>query len=445
MKNFIIDTNVLLQDPESIFSFQENTVIIPIGVIEELDNFKRESGELGRNSRQVSRTLDKYRESGDLREGVPIGEGREGKIRVVYNGLLGTYKKEKDVDFHVLHMASIIKEKEPENECIVISRDMNVRLKANALGIASSNYKAGEICIRTGIDDGYVEVKLNRETYAELSLKNECNVEDAFEENEVPMSNYYVLVEGPKGEKHINAKVSPDRKRLEKLIGCPKGMKIRPKNKEQAFALDALLDPDIFLISLIGRAGTGKTLLATAAGELLVEQQDKYEKLLISRPIQPMGKDLGFLPGDINEKLDPWMQPIYDALEIIHASGKVQKDSKKCTKKLSGKKIAENSDKIFIEPLTYIRGRSIHQQFVIVDESQNLTPLEIKTIITRAGENTKIVLTGDIEQIDNPYLDTKTNGLSVVLDAFKGSKYAAHIVMKDGVRSILSEEASKRL
>jgi PhoH-like ATPase len=444
MKNFIIDTNVLLVDPEAIFSFQEHTVIIPIGVIEELDRKKNESGVLGRNSRQTSRILDKYSELGDIRVGVPFGEDREGKIRVVYNGALGTYKKEKDVDFHVLHMAAIIREEDPDNECIVISRDTNVRLKAQALGFTSNNYKTGEICIRDGIDDGYVEIKVNRKTYAELKINNECDIEDVFGE-EIPWANYYILIEGPKGEKHINARVSYDRKRVERLIGCPKEMKIKPKNKEQAFALDAILDPDIFLVSLIGLAGSGKTLIATAAGEFLVEQEDKYEKLLISRPIQPMGNDIGFLPGDINEKLDPWMQPIYDALEIIHQSNKVQNDSKKGSKKISGKKIAEASDKIFIEPLTYIRGRSIHNQYVIVDESQNLTPLEIKTIITRAGENTKIILTGDIEQIDNPYLDTKTNGLSVVLDAFKDSKYAAHIVMKDGVRSILSEEAAKRL
>jgi len=445
MKNFIIDTNVLLVDPEAIFSFEEHTVIIPIGVIEELDRKKNESGVLGRNSRQTSRILDKYSELGDISKGVKFGEDREGMIRVVYNGALGTYKKENDVDFHVLHMAAIIQKEEPDNECVVVSRDNNVRLKAQALGFSASSHKTAEICMRDGIDDGYVEVKADRRAYAELKLNNECNIEDVFGDSNIPHANYYVLVEGPKGEKHINARVSSDRKHLERLIGCPKEMKIRPKSKEQAFALDALLDPDIFLISLIGRAGTGKTLLATAAGELLVEQQDKYEKLLISRPIQPMGNDIGFLPGDINEKLDPWMQPIYDALEIIHQSNKAQSDSKKGAKKISGKKIAEVSDKIFIEPLTYIRGRSIHNQYVIVDESQNLTPLEIKTIITRAGENTKIILTGDIEQIDNPYLDTKTNGLSVVLDAFKDSKYAAHIIMKDGVRSILSEEASKRL
>ena len=442
MKNFIIDTNVLLQDPESIFSFEEHTVIIPIGVIEELDTFKRDNGELGRNSRAVSRSLDVYREKGDLRKGVKIDEGREGKIRIIYNGNLGTYRKEKDVDFHVLHIAEKIKSDEPDNECIVISRDINVRLKANALGLQAEDYENGMIKSME-LDSGNSEVSVDRATYATLYNTDLCDVEDVFDDDAIPFANHYVLVSGPdESQKKISAKVSADRLKIEKIYQCPNEVRVKPINKEQAFVLDALLDPDIYLICLVGRAGTGKTLIATSAGEYLVEQMNYYEKMLISRPVQPMGKDIGFLPGDINEKLDPWMQPIYDALEIIYAN---KRTDNKHVKKVSGKKIAELSDKIFIEPLTYIRGRSIHNQYVIVDEAQNLTLLELKTIITRAGENTKIILTGDIEQIDNPYLDSRTNGLSLVLEAFKDSQYAAHIVMKDGVRSILSEEASHRL
>ena len=441
MKNFIIDTNVLLQDPESIFSFEEHTVNIPIGVIEELDTFKKADGELGRNSRAVSRNLDLYRAKGDLRKGVSIGDDREGKIRIVYNGNLGTYQKEKNVDFHVLHMADVIMRDEPDNECVVISRDINVRLKANALGIMAEDYETGMVK-SDDLDSGNSEVKVGRDTYALLFQKDRCPIEDVFDDDEIPFANHYVLISGPdKSQKNINAKVNADRTMLEKIDTCPSEVRIKPINKEQAFVMDALLDPDVYLICIVGRAGTGKTLLATAAGEYMVEQLDEYEKMLISRPVQPMGRDIGFLPGDINEKLDPWMQPIYDALEIIYLNKKNESKGKK----LSGKKIAELSDKIFIEPLTYIRGRNIHNQYVIVDEAQNLTLLELKTIITRAGENTKIVLTGDIDQIDNPYLDSRTNGLSLVLEAFKDSKHASHIVMKDGVRSILSEEAAQRL
>jgi PhoH-like ATPase len=442
VKNYILDTNVLLQNPDAIFSFEENTVIIPIGVIEELDKFKKDSGDLGRNSRQASRILDGYREKGDLREGVDIADYREGKIRVIYNGNLGTYKKEKDVDYHVLHIAEVVKKAEPDNECIVVSRDINVRLKASALGLGVSGYKANEICVKTDLDSGFEVKGADRVTYGELSLNGECPSDMLFDEDEIPWANYYVLVEGPdKSSKKINARVSFDRSIIEVIPKCPPEVKIKPKNKEQAFAMDALLDPDIKLVCLLGKAGSGKTIIASAAGEYLVEQMGVYDKMLISRPVQPMGKDLGFLPGDLSEKLDPWMQPIYDALEIIHNKNESQKGGKK----LSGKKIAELSEKIALEPLTYIRGRSIHNQYLIVDEAQNLMPLEIKTIITRAGENTKIVLTGDIEQIDNPYLDMKSNGLSYVLGAFADSKYAAHIILKDGVRSILSEEAAKRL
>lgn len=447
IKNYILDTNVLLQDPESIFSFEENTVIIPIGVIEELDTFKRDNGELGRNSRQVSRSLDKYRELGDLREGVRLRDDREGIIKVIYNGNLGTYRKEKNVDFHVLHIASEMKEKEPDSECIVISRDINVRLKANALGLRSENYETGKVCESVIADTGYVTVEVNRKIYAELVATSECNIESVFDEDATPWSNYYMLVKGPNKNDSLLAKVSQDRKKILALSPCPDQVKIRPLNKEQEFAMDALLNPNIFLVCLVGKAGSGKSLLATAVGEYLVEQLDKYEKMLISRPIQPMGRDLGYLPGTIEEKLDPWMHPIYDALEIIHSNRVKGSDKKKSEKKpkLSGKKIVELSEKICIEPLTYIRGRSIHHQYILVDESQNLTPLEIKTIITRAGENSKLILTGDIDQIDNPYLDSRTNGLSVVIEAFRDSKYSAHIVLEHGVRSILSEEAANRL
>jgi len=444
MKNFVIDTNVLLQDPEAIFSFEEHTVIIPIGVIEELDTFKRDNGALGRNSRQVSRSLDKFRELGDLRKGVRLGDDREGQIRVIYNGNLGTYRKEKDVDFHVLHIADIMKAQEPENECIVISRDINVRLKANALGIRAECYEATRVCESVILDEGFRTVEVNRKTYAEIKLKDECPVEWVFDDDDIPWGNYYLMVQSPDESKNMLARVSKDRSMVERLDFLPPSLKIKSKNREQAFALDALLDDDIHLVCLVGMAGTGKTLLATAAGEYMVEQEERYEKMLISRPVQPMGRDIGFLPGDVNEKLDPWMQPIYDALEIVH-SNKAKSPEKKGQKKMSGKKIAELSDKIFIEPLTYIRGRSIHNQYIIIDEAQNLTPLEIKTIITRAGENTKVILTGDIEQIDNPYLDRRTNGLSVVLDAFKDSSNSAHVILRDGVRSLLSEEAANRL
>ena len=448
MKNFVIDTNVLLQDPQAIFNFQEHTVIIPIGVIEELDSKKKEVDDLGMNSRHVSRQLDEFRKRGDLRTGVPISEHVPdgGKIRVIYNGNLGTYRKESDVDFHVLHVAEQIKSEEPDNECIVVSKDINVRLKANALGLASDDYDGNKVCSSILIDEGFRQITVNRKIYGTLALNGMVDMEYAFDDDEdMLFPNCYLLVNGPDESQELLAKVSICGEFIHTLSEMPDGFGIKSKNKQQAFALDALLDPDIDLVCLVGKAGSGKTLLAVASACHQVEDRRFFEKILISRPIMPMGKDIGFLPGDIDEKLDPWMKPIYDALEVI-AQEKMSKNNKsQVTKRLDGKKIAVDSGKIFIESLTHIRGRSIHRQFVIIDEAQNLSPLEIKTIITRAGEGTKIVLTGDVEQIDNPYVDSKSNGLSVVLEAFRDSSVGAHIILKDGVRSRLAEEATIRL
>jgi PhoH-like ATPase len=451
MKNFIIDTNVLLQDPNAIYNFEEHTVIIPIGVIEELDKKKTNPDDLGFNSRTVSRQLDEFRKRGDLRAGVPISEHlpEGGKVRVIYNGNLGTYRKENDVDFHVLHVAEQIKKAEPENECIVVSRDINVRLKANALGMESEDYDANKVCESVLLDEGFREIDVDRARYAAVALQNVVGVSVMFDDDDCPFPNCYLLVRGPDEKQELLAKISPCGTMVEVLPDLPTSLKISSKNKEQAFALDALLDPDVDLVCLVGKAGSGKTLLAVAAAVHQVEDRSYFEKILISRPIMPMGKDIGFLPGDIDEKLDPWMKPIYDSLEVIHrenkAEGKPNNNKSQKAKVLDGKKIAEQSGKIFIESLTHIRGRSIHRQFVIIDEAQNLSPLEIKTIITRAGDGTKIVLTGDVEQIDNPYVDSKSNGLSVVLEAFRDSGVGAHIILRDGVRSRLSEEATRRL
>jgi PhoH-like ATPase len=276
-------------------------------------------------------------------------------------------------------------------------------------------------------------------------LKGVCDIEAIFDDDELPFPNCYLLVKGPEDKQELLAKVSICGEEIDTLLSLPDSLKIKSKNKEQAFALDALLDPDIDLVCLVGKAGSGKTLLAVAAAVQQVEDRNFFEKILISRPIQPMGKDIGFLPGDIDEKLDPWMKPIYDSLEVINRVSSPTNNKSQQAKVLDGKKIAQQSGKIFIESLTHIRGRSIHRQFVIIDEAQNLSPLEIKTIITRAGEGTKIVLTGDVEQIDNPYVDSKSNGLSVVLEAFRDSGVGAHIILRDGVRSRLSEEATRRL
>lgn len=429
IKNYILDTNVLLQDPEAIYNFEDNTVIIPIGVIEELDKFKKDNNELGRNARQISRHLDELRVKGDLRHGITMPNG--GTIKVRYNGNLESFYKEQNIDLHVIHIAQETIKKEATTPCIIVSRDINVRIRANALGLLAEDYEAGKV--NDDIDFGFKEIEVDIDVIVEMAEHKFIPVET----NKIFRGynpNYYFNLVNPENKRSILAKVSYDGQNIETLPHLPSKMFIRSKNREQTFVLDALLDPNINLVCISGKAGTGKTLLAVAAGYFLTEVEDKYDRLLVSRPVYPMGKDLGFLPGTLEEKLDPWMQPIYDSFDVINGN-----------RNSSGKKLVADSSKITVEPLTYIRGRSIHRQFVIVDESQNLTPLEIKTIVTRAGEGTKIVLTGDVEQIDNPYVDKYSNGLSVVMDAFKDSSLSAHIIMTKGVRSKLAQEASKRI
>ena len=431
IKNYIIDTCVLIHSPESIFDFEDNTVIIPIGVVEELDNKKKDPSDVGRNARHASRLIDSFRGKGDLRKGIAMPNG--GTIAVRYNGNLNSLYKEKNVDLHVLHIAQETLKKEKNTPCIIVSKDVNVRIRAEALGLASQDYEKSKI---DAIDYGFYTIQSDMKTIEQFGHDDGCDL-SILGENK-PYPNYFVVLScaGKKGEKDRTAMGVIDTKcsMLTKVTPPPRQLAIRSKNIEQTLALHALLNDDIKLVSLSGRAGTGKTLMSCASGYYLTEITGKYVRMLVSRPVYPMGKDVGYLPGDLASKLAPYMSPIYDAFEIISGS-----------KNSSGQKFVEESGKIKIEPLTYIRGRSIHNQFLLVDESQNLTALEIKTIITRASEGTKIVLTGDLEQIDNPYVDKYSNGLSVVINAFRDSKIAAHLVLTNGVRSELSEEASRRL
>ena len=434
IKNYVIDTNVLLTDPTAIFNFEDNNVIVPIGVIEELDKFKKDMSELGRNAREVSRSLDELRLQGNLREGVKIDSG--GTVAVRYNGNFGSLMKETNVDLHVIHLAQKIMEKDTSTPTIIVSRDINVRIRATALGLKAENYESLKAEYKD-VSEGYTTIDIDPVLFEELQEKKKVPVEDLYDADFPLLPNHYYAVANsinPDGGTFF-ARMNSQGTALQRLISCPNELTIKPKNKEQGFVVDALMDRDISLVSIAGPAGTGKTLLAIVIGMYLVETDKRYKRLLVSRPVYPMGKDIGYLPGDIDAKLDPWMTPIYDAFDVIYSKNKSQ----------NGREIVEQDPKIIVEPLTYIRGRSIHDQILIIDEAQNLTPLEIKTIITRAGENTKVVLTGDIYQIDNPYIDATSNGLSMVISAFKGSSLAASIVMKTGVRSDLATEASERL
>jgi len=441
-KSYLIDTNVLLYDPDSFQQFQDNQVIIPLGVIRELDKFKREMNEVGRNARTAIRLIDALRLKGNLSEGIKTDDG--GIIRVVRNGSDDSHH----VDMEILEIAK--KLNSPGLPCIVVTKDINLRIQCDVIGIAAEDYETGLVDIFNEIYTGYQKIDVAGDQIDVFRHKGQIPLPVLPDGNF--SANQYIHMTNPEGDKAIG-RVNSDCNLIIPLIRSPREMgAVQPKNMEQNFFMDALLDDNIHLVTVAGKAGSGKTLLSVAAGFYLTVECHRYMKLLVSRPVFPLGKDLGFLPGTIDEKISPWMRPIVDAFDFIadHQPSKRAKPSRGKEKsdeprKTDGKKLMEDSGKVEVEPLVYIRGRSIHRQFLIVDECQNLTPLEIKTIVTRAGPGTKVVLTGDIYQIDSPFLDTMSNGLSYVIGRMRGQKLYAHISLEKGVRSPLSDLAASLL
>jgi PhoH-like ATPase len=434
-KNYVLDANVLLHDPHAIFKFEDNDLIIPIFAIEEIDQFKREASERGRNARTIARLLDELRDSaGSLAAGVPLSGGGSLRIAIPEHrptsvaGLEATSQ-----DLAILHTAIETRDRDHAKPTIFVTMDTNLRIRADALGVASQTFENQRVQ-DPEIEQSIIDVDVPRATI------------DAF------LSDGFAPLAQPSGRLFANAGVLL-RDGTRTALGRYDGVKglvsalrvgkdgvlgLRPRNKEQSFAFDLLLDDSIRLVTLIGKAGTGKTLLALATGLKKATEEGTYKRLLVSRPIMPLGRDLGFLPGDVDEKLNPWMQPIFDNLELLFSSGQKARDGRGFVELL------ENGT-VQVEPLTYIRGRSLPHQYLIVDEAQNLTPHEVKTIITRCGEGTKIVLTGDPHQIDNPYVDHASNGLSVVAARFKSEKIAGHVVLTKGERSALAELAANLL
>ena len=434
MQNFILDTNVLLHDPTAIRHFKACNVIIPLKVLEEIDQFKRELSERGRNARTVSRALDELRKQGRLSDGVTLEHG--GTIKVTFADKENPFSIGLSADDLILKMAMDVQKAQPDVRCTVVSKDINLRLKADALGLEAEDYENGKTREADEIYTGQTVLDADSEAISFFAHEGYVVVPGADE----LFANQYVTLRNPHEPKHtMLARYDAETRRLVKLLTMGDGAPVVPRNREQRFAMDALLNDKIKLVTLSGKAGTGKTLLAIAAGYHQVMDTRYYKRLLVSRPIFPMGRDLGYLPGTIEEKLDPWMQPIHDALELI-----VHSRSGASPNKRGGDLLASNP-LIDVEPLTYIRGRSIPNQFMIVDESQNLTPLEVKTVITRVGQDTKIVLTGDLYQIDNPYVDSLSNGLSAVVDKFRDEPLAAHMLLTEGVRSEIAEKAANLL
>ncbi|MDT8421972.1 MAG: PhoH family protein [Desulfuromonadales bacterium] len=439
-KAFVLDTNVLLHDAQSIFSFQNNEVVIPLVVIEEMDRFKKDSGETGRNARQVARAMDILRLQGVLTNGgVDLESG--GRLRVVFSGaslleLLPQELRTPTVDNQILGLA-LYEQQKGGLPVIVVTKDINLRIKAHAVGLRTEDYETDKVSYDQ-LYAGKVEVSVDGEDIDRFyrDRKIQCPVDEILPHQCVTLRN------SCNPQQTAIGRLEPEGCQIVPLVDITHDgiWGLLPRNREQKFALDLLNNPRINLVTLVGKAGTGKTLLAIAAGLHCVTESRHYSRLLVSRPVFPMGRDLGFLPGAVEDKLAPWMQPIYDNVDLLLSDGRHGTG-----KKGRGYQELRDLGILEVEPLTYIRGRSIPRQFMIVDEAQNLTPHEVKTIITRAGEGTKVVLTGDPEQIDNPYIDASSNGLTYVVERFKKSPISGHITLTKGERSELAEAASNLL
>lgn len=437
-KTFILDTNVLLHDSQALNKFEDNDLVIPITVIEEIDRFKKDLSETGRNARQVSRLLDGYRRQAQLVDGVPLEGGGVLKVALYTEGSLKALPPELQVDIgdnRILAVAMEFKASS-EGKVVFVTKDTNLRIKADVLGLKAEDYESDKV----SIDELYSGTAQAFGDKEQVDKFYEQGYLDLDEGDFLPNQCITLGEEGAPSHTAIG-RYNGRLQRLQPLIKAPKDgiWGIQPRNREQQFAFDLLLDDDIQLVTLVGMAGTGKTLLAIAAGLLKVADESVFRRLLVSRPVFPMGKDLGFLPGDVEEKLSPWMQPIFDNVDLLLSGVEEGGKRKRGYKELVDMGIME------IEPLTYIRGRSIPRQYMIVDEAQNLTPHEVKTIITRAGEGTKIILTGDPYQIDNPYVDSSSNGLTYAVEKFKGQDIAGHVTLTKGERSPLAELAAHLL
>jgi PhoH-like ATPase len=437
VKNYIIDTNVLLHDPNSLLSFADNHVVVPIEVIEEIDRFKRESTELGQNARTVSRMLDAFRGEGSLSEGVKLPNG--GKLKVAFyknghptNGDGGFNGN--TVDNRILSLAASVQKAQPKNPTVLVSKDINLRIKADALGLLAEDYESDRVFI-TDLYTGMTEMPVSTDRMAAFRANGELDLEAG---KKYFPNEYCTLTDETNPKRTALTKVDATGTKLVPIIDCREGVwGIKPRNREQHFAFDSLLDDRVKLVTLMGKAGTGKTLLAMAAGLKRTVLDREFRRLVVARPTISMGKELGFLPGSLEEKLAPWMQPIHDALEMLSDLNMGHEHRR------SGDLMRSGS--IVVEALSYIRGRSIANQFMIIDEAQNLTPLETKTIVTRVGHGTKIVFTGDPYQIDNPYVDSSSNGFNYLVSRFRAEPVAGHIELQKGERSELAELAANIL
>ena len=433
-KVFVLDTNVILHDATCIQNFEDNEVVIPISALEELDQFKRGNEQIHYNAREFLRLLDDLSIDSTAND----FDQSDGKIKVVVNhswhpDVEKTFKEDCP-DHRIINCAFKLHEEHPNKKLVLVSKDTNMRLKARSLGLMAEDYTTDAIEDVSEIYSGHRLIE--DVSSSEIDMVYDATGIDFVELNAVknPIPNENFILRN--GQKSILAHYDPFEKKITQ-INNPSAYGINPRNAEQTFALNILLDDRIHLITLSGKAGTGKTLLALASA---LEKRKKFRKIFLARPIVPLSnRDLGFLPGDIHSKLDPYMQPLFDNLSVIrHQFKGNERQAQRINEMLE-------EEKLLITPLAYIRGRSLQKSFFIVDEAQNLTPHEVKTIITRAGEGTKVVFTGDIHQIDHPYLDKRSNGLTYLISRMKGQNVFAHITLEKGERSDLAELASNLL
>ncbi len=433
-KIYILDTNVLIHDPKAMLNFNGNDVVVPIFVIEEVDKLKKQPV-TGPQARIASRTIDSFRQIGCLAKGVHLDDEIFFRVELKNDpSLLPPSLKRDVVDNRILSTTLGIQNENPDKKVVLVSKDINMRIKGDALGVHVEDYET-DMVDYSELYDGSLPVEVPEDIYKKYVKTGRLKLEEAGIES--PPANTFIRLKND--EKEAHGRFNFSKKRIERLAFGDAGVwGARARNDEQKFAVDLLMDENIKVVTLVGKAGTGKTLLAVAAGLEQVVERRLYKKLLIARPIMPMGRDIGYLPGSEKDKLKPWMQPIYDNIDFLSEN----KEEKAGERVVAG---LESMGLLKIEALTYIRGRSIPAGFIIIDEAQNLTPLEIKTIVTRAGENTKIIFTGDPQQIDNPYLDANTNGLTYMAEKLKEEEISGHITLTKGERSALAEIAAKLL
>ena len=443
-KIFILDTNVLIHDPEAMFSFDDNDVYLPIYVIEEIDKLKEYSDRVGKSARETSRNIEKLKKE-EKNSNLSLLKGLKNSTGGTFRIVLG----ENDIvnipdslnknltDNKIIGQALRIKNENKKRKVILVSKDMNVRIKANVLGMETVDYVKDQIDINQ-LYEGWKEIEISNDLFSLVEKAPIINWNLVLKEE--PKANE--LIRFKNSNKEILTIYKKEREKLEKQVFADtKVWGVFARNTEQKQAMELLMDERIKLVTLVGKAGTGKTLLAIATALEQVVERKLYKKIFIARPIVPMGNDIGFLPGTEKEKMQPWMLPIYDNIEFL-ASNKGQTSLNEAEKVVAG---LESLGLLKVEPLTYIRGRSIPQGFIIIDEAQNLTPHEVKTIITRVGKDTKIVFTGDPDQIDNPYLDANSNGLAYIAEKMKNEILVGHIRLVKGERSEISELASRLL